>query len=408
MSAESDQPSKSQVTAAVIAMLSASSALIPPPTAPALPKKVALRRRGDSKPPTPDDPGAGNLSALDANQPLRSPPTPEELDAAQEAALAAFPEAVRAAARLAIKEIKGRSGIGVRPQAHLSESVRPSPIPTSLPLPRASVEVPPFPPAALDHPEVRAEWERAHRAAAEARFLLQPPVLKAYTEAKLACERWDSKQRGRKPSGDLRYPVPRERLDQIRREMTLGHESMLARAEGSIRSIATGDVVGVEYFGADEESPWIQIPVLVLQSDLDREAQRKRSTASRTPEQVAEEEANWDEMVEELMADLPEREPELVFPNLPELPADREPTACEAAAWVSAISKHLRYVERGEQIEAKRRNDAAKKVRTAAKREAERKNPESTAAAKKAVQRSKAAERQRRWRERKKTGKDDR
>jgi hypothetical protein len=146
--------------------------------------------------------------------------------------------------------------------------------------------------------------------------------------------------------------------------------------------------------------------MLVLQSDLDRETQRKRSTASRTPEQIAEDEADWDEMVDELLKDAPDKEPELVFPNLPELPSGREPTASEVAAFVSAISKHLRYVERGEQIEAKRKIDTLRKIRTAAKRAAERENPEGTAAAKKEVQRNKAAERQRRWRERKKTGKN--
>jgi len=400
-----EQPSRSEVAAAVLAMIKARNALLPSETIRSFPKKVVLRHRDGSETAGPEvTPESFATSA--ANPRIGERPTREELEAAQEAALASFPENVRAAARLACQDFGGFMEGQRSSRLRQSDFARPSSTPANLPLRRESVEVPPLPPAGLDHPEVRVEWERAHCAAVEARFRLQPSVLRAYADAQLACERWDSEQRGRKPSGDLRHPVPRNRLQQITEEMTLQNKLSLARAEGVIRSIETGDVVGVEYFDADKQRPWIRVPMLVLQSTLDREAERQHSRANRSAKDTAADEAKWDEMVEELLAELPEKKPELVIPNLPELPTDREPTASEVAALDYAIRKHLRYVERGEQIEAKRKKDAATKVRTAAKREAEQANPEGTAAAKKAVHLNKAAERQRRWRERKNIDKD--
>jgi hypothetical protein len=272
----------------------------------------------------------------------------------------------------------------------------PSILPTNLPESRPRVEVPPYPAAGLDDPDVRDEWERAHREAAEARFRLRPKVLRAYAEAQLAWEKWHSARGDRKPSGDLRRPVPRDRLQQIVAEMEREHKRAIALAESTINSIETGDVVGVEIVVfRGKRGASARVPRFVLQSVLDR----RRARANRTPEEV---EAEWDEMMEAMLANLPPEEPELEIPNLPDLPTDREPTSGEIAAFSNAVLRHVKYVERGKQIEAKRRKDAATKVRTAKKREAEQADPEGTAAAKHAEKLRKTAERQRRYRERQK------
>jgi hypothetical protein len=193
--------------------------------------------------------------------------------------------------------------------------------------------------------------------------------------------------------------------------MKLKHEREIARAASTIHSIETGDVVGVEYFdpfndGGEGSYEGEGIPILILQSELDRKVSKKRARANRTPGEIEADDAEWEEMVAEMMAELPPEEPELLIPNIPELPTNREPSTSEVAALSYAIEKHLRYLKVAGQIEAKRERDAATKVRTAARRQAEQANPEGTAKAKKAVMRSKAADRQRRFRDRKKNRKD--
>lgn len=397
-------PIRAQVTAAVLAMLKARSALFTSSPTRLVVKPLLRRSEGGSGGvPT----GAQDTLASHNGLPGRAVPSPVEIEAAQEAALAAFPEEVRAAARQAFHErllaLEGKAP----PKARQKNFGPPSPIPTNLPQ-RPSVDQPPFPAAGLDHPAVRGEWASAHRTLAEARYRLQPAVLRAYAETQVARDKWESQQRGRKPSGDLRHPVPRDRLERIVAEMTLKHEREIARAESTIHAIETGDVVGVRFFGLGGDADEGDVPMLVLQSALDRKAAEQYARANRTPEQIEADEAKWDEMVEELLADLPPSEPESEqeIPNLPSLPTDRQPTRSEIAAFSSAIRQHLNYLERGEQIQAKRKKDAATKVRTRARLEAERANPERAAEAKAAVKLRKAAERQRRWRERKKADKD--
>ena len=235
--------------------------------------------------------------------------------------------------------------------------------------------------------------------------MLEPKVLRAYAEAQLACERWDACELGgRKPSGDLRRPVPRDRLLQITKEMKERHSKRLSRAVAAINDIESGDVVGAEMLdlGVGPYEDEISIPMLIRRSSLER----KQAKANRSPEEVAAAEAVWDELVESMIAELPDDDQEGVQPpeisTLPDLPADREPSEAELQAYVSAIDKHVRYEIRGEQIEAKRQRDARTKAQTEARRAAELADPEGTAAAKDAVRRAKAADRQRRWRERKK------
>ena len=382
------------VIAAVIAMGKAGRALADP---------APLRRAANVSIRLPDGTftSGGVSKATDtsatqaAEKPVSAPPTQEAIQAAQEAALEAFPEDVRVAARATFHA--RLSGKGPETVRTVTRPSRPSLIPTSLPLRRPQGEVPPFPPAGLDDPDVRDEWSMAHQNAAEARFQLQPQVLRAYAEAQLAWERWVATEKGRKPSGDLRHPVPRDRLEQITAEMRDRHERSIMRAEKTIGAIASGDVVGVEHIdmGGDEAAP-----ILVLQSELDRKAAAQRARANRTPAEIEAAEAAWDEMVERMIAELPPPEPEREIPNLPDLPSDREPTAGELAAFSNAIRKHLAYEERGDQIEAKRKKDAATKARTNARRVAEQADPDGTAAGKQAVKLAKAADRQRRWRDR--------
>lgn len=394
---------KREVSAAVIAAIQAGAALLGTPSLSA--KRVSLRLRQ----PLPDsDSNEAQVNSDAAERPLLNAPSvsAEDLKAVHEAALAAFPESVRVAARARLEALATPEANKRLPSTPLD--LRPSPIPTELPSAHPTFEAPPYPSRGLDHPAVRAEWDSLHRKALEARFLLEPLVLRAYAEAQLACEKWDARQRGRKPSGDLRHPIARDRLEQIVAKMTKQHEQTIERAEATIAAIASGDVVDVDMLQVDvgRADIDIDVPKLILKSELDRKAAKQLKRANRTPEEISAARAEWDDMVERMIADLQPDEPEPEIPNLPDLPGDREPTALEVAAFSNAIRKHISYLERGEQIEAKKRRDAAIKSRTAARRAAEEADPQGSLAAKEAVRRAKAADRQRRWRERKKASKN--
>lgn len=329
------------------------------------------------------------------------------VEAAQEAALLDFPEAVREEVRAKLRSLLHGQEVGPARSLSSKHLSRPSLIPPHLPATRPHLEVPAFPAAGLDDPEVREVWAKAHLEIAEARFMLQPKVLRAYAEAQLSAERWDADQRGRKPSGDRRRPVPRDRLEAILREMNSEHERTIERARTDVDSIASGDVVGVEVCDNFE----FRVLTLVRKSDLAREAAKTEVLKTRTPEQVAADEAAWELMIEETIAEdvltgeLQRRTPEANLWALPELPMDREPTASEAWEFVRAVEAQVDYQITGEKIEEKRRKDAETKVRTQAKREAEQANPEAAAASKEEMRLKKAADRQRRFRERQKAQK---
>lgn len=418
-----------EVAAAVRAMIAARDALVGPTPRPVRASLVTVRGTDGSISTVRARGAMANEQTVGPEQLAvselepRCVPTPEAIRGAQEAALAGFPESVQAAARAALEQSRFRTAGKLPVKAYPKDLVRPWPIPSDLPQRRPEVVVSPFPAAALDDPDVREEWAMAHRNAAEARFLMQPAVIKAYAEAQLACEKWDAKERGRKPSGDLRHPVPRNRLDRIVAELTDKQATAVARAERTIHAIESGDVVGVEvdegfqllqeYRVAvdgkrcrDRDYSGLRVVTLVLQSELDRKAALQRAKDNRTPEQVEAENVAWERMIEDMVANLPPDSPALEVPNLPELPTHREPTEGELWAVSNAIRKHTRYLERGAQIEAQRLKDAETKVHNRAKREAEKADPEGTAAAKQAAKLSKSAERQRRWRERQKAAKN--
>lgn len=368
------EASPTEVKAAVMAVLKALAALRPSATL-SRPVRASLLNKHETE-----------VAPVE----VRPEPTPEAREAAQEVVLATFPVQVQRAAREKLKRLSDGKPIV---ETKATSSVRPWPFPSSLPMRRPDLEVPPFPAAGLDDPHVRKEWDAAHRAAAEARFLIQPTILKAYADAQLACEKWDAVQRGRKPSGDLRHPVPRDRLRRIMAEMTDRHQTTIARSERTLRAIETGDVVGVSVDGgftsrddglgiADDYEPLFV--TLILQSDLDRKAAAQRARYNRTPEEVAAEGEAWDRMVEEMISNLPPEEPEVEIPNLPDLPTDREPTAGEIWALSNAVGRHMAYLKKGEQIEAKRKKDAQTKLRTSARRTAELADPIGTATAKEA------------------------
>lgn len=352
---------------------------------------------------------AGQLTSSDSS---------EALDAAQELALHGFPEEVQVAARARLKALLDGKGMPFASPARKTCAPRPSLIP-ALPISRPSVDIPSYPEGALDDPDVRDEWEKAHRDAAEARFQLLPVVLRTHAENQLAIERWDARQRGRKPSGDLRHPVRRDRLEKILMEMSARHYGAISRSLRTIEAIASGDVIGVEVH--DTLSPPLKndrrsrkeqrkkmnyggyrFVTLVLRSELDREAAR----LVRTPEQIAIRAAEWEQVVQEMLANLPPDEPEQEIPNLPDLPVDRLPTRGEVRAFSQAVKRHLDYVDRGKRIQAKADRDAQIKVRTQATREAAQADPEASEAMRQATKLKKAADRQRRLRERRKAAKD--
>jgi len=317
---------------------------------------------------------------------------------AQEEVLHDLPEEVKAAARAAFEQALQRSQGVAASSSGSSLMARPSLIPGHISRDLPRTEVPPFPEGALDDPDVREEWARAHQDSTEAHFMLEPKVLRAYAEAQLAAERWDAQQGPRKPSGDLKHPVPRDRLNSITREMKGRHKRTIARSGRIANAISSGDVARVE--PCEDFGP--RFVTLVLKSDLERREAEKAAKANRTPEQVAMEEDAWDELIDGMLAELPPEKPELEIPSLPELPTDRDPTAAEMRSFVNAVRRHIDYVEVGEKIEAKRKADAATKLRTKARLDAEKADPVGTETAKKEQSLSKAADRQRRWRERQK------
>lgn len=381
--------------------------------------KVTCVNLGSAAPAVPTETLAEGTEQPEVSGEARRPgPTPEALEAAQEAALEAFPEEVRVAARKAFEVLLARIEGKTTTNRSKPAALPPWPIPQHLPQRRPVFEAPSFPEAGLDEDAVRSEWVAAHSTAHEARFLLQPDVLKAYAEAKLTREKWEAEQRGRKPSGDLRHPVPRDRLMRIMQEMTAQHGIAQERALRTIEAIATGDVVRVEYLdlmGERDSSDRVAgrwrhggtcVPILILQSDLDNEAALRDAKANRSPEQIEADDRAWEEMLSRALSHAPEDQAEPEVPDLPEWPTDRDPTKAEVAALSNAVLRHVRYLERGRQIEAQRERDAEVKSRTAARRAVELADPVGTAAAKKATQLAKAAERQQRWRQRQKAGKD--
>ena len=426
MSNDSLQPSKAEVSEAVQAMLRAHSALVrssqpsrswekPPVTT----LKFSPLNLGSVTPPAEDNAGPDRAKLTGAGaEAQQARPTEEALAAARETALMDFPEGVRAAARTAFEVLLARIEGRTTPSVGGGPTLPPPVIPQNLPKRRPPFQAPAFPEAGLDDDAVRSEWTTAHATAHEAHFLLDPEVLRAYANARLAREKWEAQQRGSKPSGDLRHPVPRNRLQKIVEEMTAQHGQAIARAEKVIAAIAGGDVARVEYFdmmGEKDSSDrvarrWrhggINVPILIFQSDLDRRAAAEEARASRSAEEIEAEEQAWDEMIALALADTTDHLAELEVPDLPDWPTDRDPTRAEVAALSHAVLRHVRYVERGRQIEAQRQRDADIKARTAARRAAALADPEGAAAAKKVVQLEKAAERQRRWRERRKVAKD--
>lgn len=409
-------PSPDEVNAAMRAVLVACAAVsrqVPLRE----PRRVMLKHEKVSTGPTPAPPVE-----------LQASPSTEALEAAREGALAAFPEPVQVAARELL--LAGQFRTPSTKSGRNRATVRPWPLPQGLPARPASSGTPPYPEAGLEDSDVREAWATAHREIENARYMLEAKVLRAYAEAQLACEKWDSEQGGRKPSGDLRYPVPRNRLARIKQEMATKHETTLSRAEATVRAIETGDVVGVkvhEGFGlpsfgpedpdedgldhdldswnAHSHDPGPRFVTLILQSELDRRAALQRAKDNRTTEEIEAEEAEWERMIDEMVANLPPEVPDPEPPNLPDWPADREPTRQELWALSNALAKHADYLAVGRKIEAQRQRDAETRIRTQAKREAEEADPVGTAAAKKAAKLSSAAERQRRWRERQKTSK---
>lgn len=279
--------------------------------------------------------------------------------------------------------------------------LRPWPIPTHIPPAPRNVLCPDYPELGLDHPDARDIWEEAHLDLAKAQYMLEPKILRAYSENQLEIERWEARQLGRKPSGDLRHPVPRNRLSAIVKEIRSQQEKAIHSANRKITAISTGDVayVSIEKLPGTRNRSGSTFPFLVLQSDLDQRAARKNMT----DEQRDLERAKWEQIVDELVAELTPQVPEPAPPYLPDLPLDRTPTDKEVSDFVTAVHTHIDYLEKGQKIDDKKQEDARTKIRTQQRLEAEKADPEGTAAAKKELARQKAADRQRRYRERQKS-----
>lgn len=108
-------------------------------------------------------------------------------------------------------------------------------------------ECPPYPSAGYPHDAAREEWRNAHAAIAEAEYGLDPQRIATTVAALHKYDQACADGRGRKPSGDLRHPVPRDYIETTTAAWRARYEARRDRALATIRAIENGDVVGVRF-----------------------------------------------------------------------------------------------------------------------------------------------------------------
>lgn len=278
--------------------------------------------------------------------------------------------------------------------------------PRNLPLQDRAL-VPALPPQALDHPKVREEWIASHEAAHRARYMLRPDILEAWANFDLQTARWEAHQAGRKASGDLRQPVPRDFLKNAKETLQARYTSSLESALSMIETIASGDAEvfqGPSYGGShhlvrmSEDDLRIDWSLTELENDglqvvsRKRREEREAATAARSARTPEEREADFDALMEKMLAQpMPQRvEPNLtgLFP-LPDNPDELEGNVLEAMVGYIAVAVNMAETQHAK---------ALTKIRTAKRKEAEAADPEGTKAAKATTARMKGNDRIKRHR----------
>ncbi len=272
------------------------------------------------------------------------------------------------------------------------------------------VECPPYPAAGYPHDFAREEWRNAHAAIAEAEYWLDPQRLASSVASLHKYAQMMAEGRGRKPSGDLRHPVPRDYIESTTEAQRAQYEAKRDGALKIVRAIENGDVVDVRGsfssrhgtssfyddsgqmvhdLEAEAEAALDELfsrPRLVMRGEDEADAVRKAETLRVIAEEMARIENMDDAQVTEYLREygVTESKPVLYHGEKPET--------------LEEYTAALRYRDKGRKIEAKAAKDAATKVRTAARRAAEEADPVGTKAAKLDKARSKAKDRQQRFR----------
>lgn len=267
-------------------------------------------------------------------------------------------------------------------------------------------ECPPYPLAGYPHDAARAEWSEAHAAIAKAEYCLDPKRIASTVAALHKYAQCQAEGRGRKPSGDLRHPVPRDYVETTTADQRARHEADRDRALATVRAIENGDVVDVRCSFAPDRGTqdfydeggqlvhnWqseaeaaldelFAKPRLILRGE-DEEAQRRMAESRRISDEEMAKIENMDEaQITKYLQDcgVTPRPPVLYWGEAPQTTTE----------YIAA----LRYLGKAKKIAAKAAKDAATKARTAARRAAEERDPVRTAAAKAAKARAKAKGRQ--------------
>jgi len=271
------------------------------------------------------------------------------------------------------------------PSKPLQEPIGPRPA-TSSPS-QVHQKRPAYPASGLDHPDVRAAWFEAHDRLRLYRAFLEPEALRRAAESSLRQARMQAETRGRKPSGDLRHPVPRDFQQMHITKSRSDYEAAVARSLQTIQDIETGQVVGVKvwddgggdhHIERDDNRHILNTPfrfvTLTTVRDMEREGARVQALADRTPEQIEAEEAAIEASNAAFLA---------------ELEAGPKPTG------------NPFYDRTAGLIKAKAAKDTATKERTAARKRAEAMDPEGTLNAKQERARKQAANRKQKERTKK-------
>lgn len=267
-------------------------------------------------------------------------------------------------------------------------------------------ECPPYPLAGFPHDAARAAWREVHAAIARAKYCLDPQRIASTVATLHKYAQTEAEGRGRKPSGDLRHPVPRDYVETTTAAERARYEADRDRALGTLRALENGDVVDVRgslapsrgtadfYDAGGQLAPNWQSeaeaaldelfgnPRLILRGGAE-EAERRTAESRRfVDEEMAKIESMDDTQFTRYLQDCG------VTPEPPALYLGEVPQTMEE--YVAA----LRYREKAKKIAAKAAKDAATKARTADRRAAEERDPVNTAAAKAAKARAKANDRQ--------------
>lgn len=267
-------------------------------------------------------------------------------------------------------------------------------------------ECPPYPSAGYPHEAAREEWRNAHAAIAEAEYRLDPQRIASCVAALQKYDQACAQGRGRKPSGDLRHPVPRDYVETTTVALRTKYMASRDRALATVRAIENGDVVSVRYCfplqrrttsSYDAEGPMVHDGNAEAEAALDEVFNRPRLILRGEDEDAERRKAETRRFYAEEMAKIENMDDAQFTEYLRDCGATPEPPVLyrgKAPETMEEYTAALRYRDKGKKIAAKAAKDEATKARTAARRAAEEADAVSTAAAKAAKATAKSNDRQ--------------